>query len=199
MQSIWFGRSESIFGSDEERGILIDYTKQAIDFAAAINCRNLVFGCPKNRNMPADADVKTAQNFFTELADYAASKNCAIALEPNPTLYGTNFINRTSEAIDFAKSINSAGFTVNLDSGTIIENNESDEIFDLITDNVNLISHVHISEPNLVQIAKQKLHQDLAATLRKAGYDKFISIEMKNLGEIELVKETIKYIKEVFS
>ena len=35
MQSIWFGRQEKIFGSSKEREILSDYTKKAVDFAAA--------------------------------------------------------------------------------------------------------------------------------------------------------------------
>ena len=38
MQSIWFGRQERLFGSEEEREILIDYTKKAVDFAVAIQC-----------------------------------------------------------------------------------------------------------------------------------------------------------------
>ena len=42
MQSIWFGRQERIFGTADEREILLDYTKKAIDFAAAIDCKNLV-------------------------------------------------------------------------------------------------------------------------------------------------------------
>ena len=43
MQSIWFGRSEKIFGTEEEREILLNYTKKAIDFAERIECKNLVF------------------------------------------------------------------------------------------------------------------------------------------------------------
>ena len=55
MQSIWYGRSEKIFASAEDRQILINYTKKAIDFASAIGCKNLVFGCPKNRKMALGA------------------------------------------------------------------------------------------------------------------------------------------------
>ena len=36
MQSIWYGRQEKIFGSQEERRILVDYTKKAIDFYSLI-------------------------------------------------------------------------------------------------------------------------------------------------------------------
>ena len=51
MQSIWFGKKENIFENKENFVTLVDYTKKAIDFAASIKCSNLVFGCPKNRNM----------------------------------------------------------------------------------------------------------------------------------------------------
>lgn len=46
MQSIWYGRQETIFGTQKERDSLIAYTDQAIDFAQSIGCHNLVFGCP---------------------------------------------------------------------------------------------------------------------------------------------------------
>ena len=52
MQSIWYGRQEKLFGNEEERQMLLAYTKEAIDFAAAVGCGNLVFGCPRNRNVP---------------------------------------------------------------------------------------------------------------------------------------------------
>ena len=64
IQSIWYGRQEKIFGSVEERQSLIDYTKRAIDFAVAIDCRNLVFGCPRNRNIPQGAEPDIGVKFF---------------------------------------------------------------------------------------------------------------------------------------
>ncbi|MBQ5846275.1 MAG: hypothetical protein IIW64_06510, partial [Selenomonadaceae bacterium] len=52
LQSIWYGRNERLFGSHEERQALLEYTKRAIDFACAVGAKNIVFGCPKNRNIP---------------------------------------------------------------------------------------------------------------------------------------------------
>lgn len=39
MQSIWYQRTEKLFGSEAEREALLSYTKQAIDFAEAAGCR----------------------------------------------------------------------------------------------------------------------------------------------------------------
>lgn len=46
MQSIWYGRQEKLFGTEDERTALIEYTKNAIDFAKEIGCGNLVFWMP---------------------------------------------------------------------------------------------------------------------------------------------------------
>jgi sugar phosphate isomerase/epimerase len=194
MQSIWYGRIEKVFGSANERQTLIEYTKKAVDFAAAIGCGNLVFGCPKNRNMPKDADVQVAYDFFSEIAEYAVKCSTVIALEPNPPIYGTNFINRTTEAFAFAEKID--GLKVNIDFGTIIENGEDLQI---IADNLGLVNHIHVSEPNLAKIEERSLHSDLACILRNGGYSKFVSIEMKNLGDIEMVKQTAENVRRIFS
>ena len=65
MQSIWFGRQEKIFGSDMEREQLVFYTKKAIDFAQVIGCRNLVFGCPRNRVVPEVFPASVACRLYT--------------------------------------------------------------------------------------------------------------------------------------
>ena len=75
MQSIWYGHGYKIFGTSEERGILLDYTKQAIDFAEVIGVRNLVFGCPKNRVISEKDDRNIAVQFFGELGDCDGSKS----------------------------------------------------------------------------------------------------------------------------
>lgn len=196
MQSIWYGRAEKIFGSKEERKALIEYTKKAIDFAHTIDCGNLVFGCPKNRNINTPEDYKTAIEFFKEIGEYAKQKNTVFAIEPNPTIYNTNFINKTEEALKIVKEISCDAVKVNLDLGTVIENEE--DIISIIENNYDKINHIHISEPNLESIQKRELHKKLAQKLKENNYQRYISIEMKNQNDIEKVKEIINYVKGVF-
>ena len=92
MQSIWYGVQEKVFGTEEERKILLDYTKKAIDFAVSIKCNNLVFGCPRNRNIPEGVNEDVAISFFKELGDYAYSVGTVIGMEANPTIYNTNYM-----------------------------------------------------------------------------------------------------------
>lgn len=195
MQSIWFGRVERIFGTEEERLTLVNYTQKAIDFAVEIGCKNLVFGCPKNRISGSDGDMAIAVSFFHKLGEYALKKGTVLSIEPNPVLYGTNFINRTPQAFGLVKQVDCEGFRVNVDFGTILYNQET---LAPIEDNLHLVNHVHISEPGLIPVEKRSQHKELANILRRGNYQKFVSIEMKNTENIELVQETITYIKEVF-
>lgn len=191
MQSIWFGRQEKLFGSKDERVLLVEYTKKAIDFATAINCHNLVFGCPRNRNIPEDADENIAVTFFKGIGDYAASKGTVIGMEANPPIYNTNYINDTTSALDLIKKVNSEGFRLNLDLGTMIQNEEK---IDELTGNVSLINHVHISEPGLKPIQERRLHQDLINLLKKENYQGFVSIEMGKQDEIEQIDKALSYV-----
>ena len=195
MQSILFGKTENIFSGLPEYRELLGYTKKAIDFAAGLSCGNLVFGCPKNRDGYSPAFRDTALSFFRELGEYAQAMGTVLALEPNPTIYGTNFINTTTEAFDFVREADTPGLMVNVDLGTIIHNGEG---LDFVGRDIHLINHIHISEPNLVPIERRPLHADLAAMLRQNSYSKYVSIEMKAQDNINIVKDVICYVQDVF-
>ena len=192
MQSIWYGRQEKIFGSIEERSFLVDYTKKAIDFAEAIGCHNLVFGNPRNR------DVEDAINkypyvldFFREIGDYALEHHTIIAIEPNPIIYNTRFINYTEQAVELAYLSKSEGIKVNVDLGTLIYNKEDVNYLKQIPEYVN---HVHISEPFLNLIEQRELHRQLFAVLKEMDYSRFVSIEMGNKNNLQAVKDIINYV-----
>ncbi len=195
MQSIWYGRSEKIFGSDDERSALISYTKKAIDFAEAIGCGNLVFGCPRNRSIPDGGDAEIAVRFFKELGDYAFEHHTVVAMEANPPIYNTNFINTTKDAIELIERVNSRGFLLNLDMGTMVENGES---IDVLRNAGHLINHVHISEPGLKLIQQSDIHHRLDEYLSDIGYNRFVSIEVGKQDDIAELDSTMKYVKNIF-
>lgn len=196
MQSIWYGRKEKIFGSVEERAILLEYTKKAIRFAEAVGCHNLVFGCPGNRAVPEDMPETEAHaiasEFFKELGNYASEHHTVLSMEANPPIYNTNFITSTKEAITMVREIASPGFKLNLDLGTMIQNEEP---ADIIKGNEDLINHVHISEPNLVPITERSIHKEVVSLLERKGYSGFYSIEVKTQDDIDTVKSMMEYVK----
>jgi len=195
MQSIWRGKSEQLFGSAEEQLILKEYTKEAILFAEAIGSKNLVFGCPKNRVLPEGKKEEEAISFFKELGDYAYKHHTCIGLEANPKIYGTNFMNTTEQALEMVKKVNSMGCKLNYDFGTNLCNRE--KLSDL-RENVEFINHVHISEPNLEIIKKRKEHLELFCILQEGNYQRYVSLEMKSTTNLEEVKCSLLYVKEIF-
>lgn len=195
MQSIWYGRQEKIFGSKEEFDTLVDYTRKAIDFASVIGCMNLVFGCPRNRNLPDEADAEVGIRFFKEIGDYAVSKSTVIGMEANPPIYHTNYVNDTVSAIELIKKVDSDGFKLNLDVGTMIYNQE--DVAELVG-NVGLINHVHISEPGLKPIEKRTIHSELKDILLAEGYEGFVSIEMGKVDDIGILNGKMQYFRGMF-
>ena len=191
MQSLWYGHNERIFGTNEERQILLNYTKQAIAFAEAVGARNLVFGCPKNRCVGENDNTSIAVEFFRELGNYASECGTVLAMEANPFIYGTNYINRTKEAVELIKEVGSKGFKLNLDFGTVIYNEEKIEDIAAFAE---LINHVHISEPNLKLIEQRGEHRELLQILKDSAYHGFVSIEMSRRDDICDVMNTIDYL-----
>lgn len=201
MQSIWFGKNERIFSSKEEREELLQYTKEAIDYASEIGCKNLVFGCPRNRNIAEEWGLsketveEIAVQFFRELGEYALAKGTVVAMEANPPIYNTNYMNTTMEAILLVEKVNSKGFLLNLDVGTMLQNEEA---VALLEGKGTLFNHVHISEPGLKIIESRRLHKELYNLLVQEKYDNFVSIEMGKQEDVAKIEEIMKYIVEVF-
>lgn len=207
MQSIWFGRTEKLFADEAQRQALFMYTKKAVDFAGAVQCAHLVFGSPKNRALPDPADRALWQqgvDFFRRIGSYAASQKTVIGMEANPVIYQTNYINTTKEAIQLIREVASDGFRLNLDVGTMLANKERVEVLE---GSAALISHVHLSEPFLKPIGRQRerrdFHGELAAFLREQGYQGYVSVEMAKsedgVDRMALLDEILAYGKEMFA
>lgn len=198
MQSILYGKNElKVFQSDEIRFQLKEYLKKAIDFAEKLGVNTLVFGSPRNRVINNyKKEYKIAIDLFRELGEYAHLHNTNLCIEPNPKEYNTNFINTTKDAIELVKNVDSLGFKVNLDLSTVILNNET---LDIIDNNINFINHVHISEPFLEPINKKNLnlHNKLISILNSNGYSNWVSIEMKQIDDLNKIEEILRYIAEI--
>lgn len=195
MQSIWYGMSQRIAGPQKERDELYQYTKEAIDFASACGCYNLVFGCPRNRTVLSKDEIALNEAFLLNIANYAQKHQVVIALEANPAIYHTNYINTTSEAIETIRKLNDPALKLNLDIGTILENNEG---LELLKKNIDLISHIHISEPGLKPLQERQLHRDLKNLLSNEKYQGFVSLEMARPPEHDDLIRSCLYLKEVF-
>lgn len=117
-----------------------------------------------------------------------------IAIEANPVIYGTNFINDTLSAYKLVKDICNSSIKINYDLGTVIENNENINDIEKYFDKIN---HIHISEPYLGLIKKRDIHVKLFDILQSNDYKGFISIEMKKQENISDIENILQYISEL--
>ena len=132
---------------------------------------------------------------FRKLAEYAGGHGVVIGMEANPAIYGTNYINTTQEALDLLAEVDRPAFRLNLDLGTMIQNEED---IDILQGQVKYISHVHVSEPFLKPIEKRDLHKNVADILREENYQGFVSIEMGKVEDLAVLRQAMVYVKEVF-
>lgn len=192
MQSIWYGQTGNLFCAADAPH-LADYTCRAVDYAQAVGCPSLVFGNPRQRSVPPGASPDEALGFFARISAYARQRGAVIALEANPAVYGTNFCNTSAEAFAFARRV--PGLRVNYDLGTLLTNGEA---LGTLFDNLALVSHIHLSEPQLAPVRPRPEHRALAEGLRCAGYSGFVSVEMKT-QPADTVRRVLEYAAEVFA
>lgn len=196
MQSIWYGRDESLFQA-AERERLLEYTEKAMEYAHAIGCVNLVFGCPRNRNVPDGKQEADADGFFEACSAMAEKNGVIFALEANPRIYGTNFLNSTADVDAYLNRLAyPVGLGINLDLGAIIENGEGVEVIEQCLSHV---SHIHISEPGLKPVQVRPEHRVLRDILEKEGYEGYVSLEMGQCDDDEVLLDSLQYLAEAFA
>lgn len=198
MQSLLFKVETQIFEFEENMFNILKILEQGLEFASKLNVKNIVFGSPTIRNVHNDMEKNRSKIFFSQLSKLAERFRINVALEPNPEIYNTNFLNTTFEAIEYVKMLNIFNLGINLDFGTILANNESIEAI-LTQENISYIKHVHISQPFLVKIDfnQHENHLALLRTLRELNYLGYVSIEMKSVCSFDEIIEVLKYIKAI--
>ena len=187
MQSLLFGKGNcKLFENGMQRNSMMAELKTAIDLAYELTIRNIVFGSPKARNIPETMSTEQAEeiaeSFFIELAAFAKERNVVIALEANPEVYGTNFLNRFSQTVDLATKLDHEAIKVNLDVGSFILNENQDDMSDAFKRSFGHVNHIHVSSPFLAPTPNEAhvaCIEDLLNSVKHSSYDNFISIEMR--------------------
>jgi D-psicose/D-tagatose/L-ribulose 3-epimerase len=201
-QAILFGKPDLSLFDATSRPALGSYLNRLAAVCATAGGSYLVFGAPKNRwipeEMPRDQAVPKAVEFFHALGEHAKSLGVCFGIEANPAAYGCNFCTDISEVSALVRTIDSPGIRWHLDTGEMAMNAEA--IPERILENADLISSLHVSQPNLGDFASPwNGHRLVAAALKSCGYTGPISLEMKRpAGGLQQVREAISFLLEVY-
>lgn len=203
-QSLLYGHPElTIFESKYKRGKTLIYLHKIIKLLSILGIQNVIFGSPKNRvrgKMSKKEAILISKDFFTKISDYCRMFGMFFCIEANPELYGSDFINTTDEVIELVKYIDHPNFRVHLDTGAMVINNENYEV--VVEKAFPYLKHVHISERNIGLLSQGNVdHKKLAKLLKKFGYNRWISIEMKNKlmpSNIDAIEEALDIVSRYY-
>jgi len=192
MQSLHFGIEDArLFGSPGQRERFEAGLVRAADLAGRLGVPNLVMGAPVNRRIPdgmgrSDAE-RLARQVFLRVGERCERTGARLALEPNASSYGTNFLTSLQETVDFVRSVDHPAVRLNLDMGCLLMNGELEAALEQASDLVAVVNHVHISAPNLAPAPRDPAEvEELATALLGHGYGGWFSIEMRATGENNL-------------
>lgn len=185
MQSLLFGmQGAALFGDSDGRAAFIRGIDRAIDLAGRFGIPNLVFGSPRQRRVPdgmaAPEARELAAETFRRLADRASFAGTVIAMEANPSDYGANFLTTLEEAEAFVAQVDHPAVTLILDLGAMHLNGTFGTLPARAGALAPRLTHVHVSEPHLAPAPDDATDLGpVLSALRRAGYDRALSIEMK--------------------
>lgn len=198
IQSLLFGTEGlELFTTTEAQNQLKVYLKKAILYAEVIGCPVLVFGNPKNRVInDLSSQYQIAVEFFKELGEFAHLHNTCLCIEPNPKVYGTNFINTLAQANQLVNDVDSLGFAMIIDSSTMLINQDEPAI---ILDVLSNTKHIHLSMPFLKPLNREFdnhagwIHE-FVNVIKSSNYQYYLSIEMANVTQ-EDIRASLKLLR----
>lgn len=182
MQALFFGtHGMNLFGEPFVRDQMLNHLGHVCRIAQQLGARFLVFGSPRNRDRSGLDDystMKIARDFFRRLGDLADDRDTIICLEPNPPVYGANFMMNATSTAEIVRDVDHPAIRMQLDVGALTINGESAS--EVLENNVDLIAHIHASEPNLKVLGECGTnHALVAAAIREHCPDRIVTVEMR--------------------
>lgn len=178
MQALLFGVGGLNLFTDD--GAMLDRLQRICRLGGDLGVRALTFGSPRQRDRTGldDAEAeRIAVDFFRRVGDAAEAAGVLFCLEPNPAMYGCNFMVRTDEAAAVVRKVDHPAVRLQLDVGAIAANGEA--AADTIRAHAPLIGHIHASEPGLVTVGDAGApHAEAGRALREVAAGSVVTLEM---------------------
>lgn len=178
------------------------YFCDLVDFCADLGAGIIVVGSPKQRNIMEGVAPQQAWDWavavFRDAVKQAEHRSVTVCFEPlAPT--ETNFINTAAEAIRFVEELKSPRFKIILDVKAMCS--EAKPIPQIIRESWPHFAYFHANDRNLKGPGFGEVDfQPIAAALKAAGYQGYVSVEVFNFeeGPEVIATRSLEYLKRVF-
>lgn len=213
-----FNESRDLVSSSSDiRKNAINYIKDCIDFAVAINAKYISVSATANMKIRPEADVDIEKKWAIEgleiAGKYAEEKGIKLTLEPW-NRYETYLINRMDQALEIVNQVNLP--SVGCMADTYHMNIEEESIADAIklASESNKLFYVHIADSNrkapgyghidfskIAQALKEVQYEGvLSMELLPAAADPFMVLEGDGSPEFfdQYTKNSIEFLKRLF-
>jgi sugar phosphate isomerase/epimerase len=203
LQAILYGRIEpQLLGDASTFRHMHEHMRLVAEIAAALGATALVFGSPRNRRrgeMPAERAGELARERLYLLGDVVMDAGAVLAIEPVPAAYGGDFLGSWREVLRLVEDVNHPGVRVHLDTAGV--GLAGDSIGDAVAACKDRIAHFHAAQPHLVAFSPpERNHAEAAAALNAIGYDKWLSIEMREQPDnpFGAIKDAVLVVQKIY-
>lgn len=179
------------------------YFVELVNFCADIGGTRIIVGSPKQRNLMDGVTFQQAWDWATEVfhpaVKRAEERNIVICFEPLAPSE-TNFINTAADGIKFTSQLNSPAFKIILDVKAM--SSESKPIPQIIRESTPNFAYFHANDVNLKGPGFGDVDfKPIAAALKAAGYDGYVSVEVFKFeeGPEVIATQSIAYLKRTFA
>lgn len=206
MQALLFGQERlSLFESAEQRSEMQRYLAKIVRLGGALRARALVFGSPKNRRKGSLSDAQArdvAVPFFRALGEVASDAGTCLCIEPNPPVYGCDWITSAAAAMDLVDEVDRTGFGLHVDAAALHMAGEGPDTIRRAGANIR---HFHASEPDLAAVRAGTAvdHAGFASALRACAYPRWVSIEMREqpagASNLDAARTAIEFVTRTYA
>jgi sugar phosphate isomerase/epimerase len=200
----------SLFFDHPDLGLFRDPAGRAksLDFLVHLSamCRDLggttlIWGGGRQRGDVGREDAfAESVAFMTDLCDRISGHGTVFCFEPlGPQ--STDFINTAQDALDIVRAVDHRALAVQLDAKALFQNDEVTlDPFSAVADR---LVHFHANEPDLGILGTSGMidHAAMGGFLRAVGYDRFVSIEQRQLETgtpVENISKSLELLKRCY-
>ncbi|MDA4129631.1 MAG: sugar phosphate isomerase/epimerase [Thaumarchaeota archaeon] len=189
--------------NDEIRRASVQYVRDCIDLVVSMDGHLVYVASVVKGNNSEQKDYEFFSESLDKCADYAYSNSVQVALEPFP--FGA--IPSAKIAQELISKLNRSNVGLLLDTGHLALSHESFSISPFMIR--KLVMHVHFNNNNYLQdkhwkptfgnIVKKDF-EIFVKSLKEGGYDKYVSIELLNVENVESeLNESKQFLSEILS